>query len=227
MFDRRFRQSGTTLIEPLIAFLILALGVLAVSRVQGHLRLSADTARQRGEAVRLAQEDLEHLRASVAAGGSGASIERTIAPQAGLGNTRYSLSRKISASGSSRATHVTVGVAWTEHAGAPQQVTLVSVIAGTDSALSGALGLAPRSASVNAPFGRSIRIPFGAMDLGNGTSAFRPVAGDTMVFIYANASGALTSRCRLSSAGATDLRAAQLDCSPVTTNDSANTPAQS
>lgn len=53
---------GTTLVEALITFLVLSLGLLAVSRVQGQLRLAGETARQRSEAVRLAEEDIEQLR---------------------------------------------------------------------------------------------------------------------------------------------------------------------
>ena len=55
-------QRGISLIEALIAFLVLSLGVLGMSKLQSHLRLHSDIARQRSEAVRIAQEDMEALR---------------------------------------------------------------------------------------------------------------------------------------------------------------------
>ena len=56
------RARGATLLEALVAFLVLSLGMLTMARVQTSLRLNSDTARQRTEAVRLAAEDMETLR---------------------------------------------------------------------------------------------------------------------------------------------------------------------
>ena len=56
------RQRGVALLEALIAFLVLSIGLLALSRLQTHLRTNADAARERSEAVRLAQTDIESLR---------------------------------------------------------------------------------------------------------------------------------------------------------------------
>jgi Tfp pilus assembly protein PilV len=65
-------QHGIGLLEALLALLVLALGLLATAKLHGHLRLHADIARQQSQAVRLAQEDLERLRAyAVLAGGGG------------------------------------------------------------------------------------------------------------------------------------------------------------
>jgi len=56
-------QRGVGLIEALIAFLVLSLGMLAIARVQSDMRAHAELARQRTEAVRIAQQDIETLRA--------------------------------------------------------------------------------------------------------------------------------------------------------------------
>ena len=47
------RARGATLLEALVAFLVLSLGMLTMARVQSSLRLNSDIARQRTEAVRL------------------------------------------------------------------------------------------------------------------------------------------------------------------------------
>src|SRR5580765_7224250 len=92
------RQRGITLIEALIGFAVLALGMLAIARVQTHLRLNAELARDRSEAVRLAQEELESLRAfAVLTGPTGtpsfdaiASASRTVDAASGYTtNTAY------------------------------------------------------------------------------------------------------------------------------------------
>jgi Tfp pilus assembly protein PilV len=198
------RQRGTTLLEALIAFLVLALGMLAVTRVQATLRLHADIARQRSEAVRLAQEDIEAMRAfaTLAASGSARSFEaiasasRTVDANSGYAsNTRYLVQRQIDASTTSQAKTAAVTVSWADRSGAAQQVALHSVIAGIDPAFSAALGLARSGASVKGPLGRSIAIPRGAKDLGNGSSAFKPVSGGSIALVFDNASGRVTGRC--------------------------------
>ena len=142
-------QRGTTLFEALIAFLVLSLGMVAIARVQGHLRLDADAARQRSEAVRLAQEDMETLRgfatidAAATAGtrafGAIASTSRSVDT-----GTAYRIERQIATAGALQAKSASVTVSWTDRSGSAQQVALHSIIAGTDPALSGALALAAR-----------------------------------------------------------------------------------
>ena len=145
----RQAQHGTTLFEALVAFLVLSLGMVAIARVQGHLRLDADAARQRSEAVRLAQEDMETLRgfatidATAAAGPRAfdaiASASRTVDT-----GTAYLIARQITATGALPAKSASITVSWTDRSGSVQQVVLHSIIAGTDPALSGALALAAR-----------------------------------------------------------------------------------
>ena len=200
----RRRQRGTTLLEALIAFLVLTLGMLTVARVQTHLRLNADVARQRSEAVRLAQEDLESLRAyAVLAAASGvrsyegiASHTRTVDSDTGYAtDTSYLVARAIDAGGMPDAKDASVTVSWTDRGGSAQQVTLSSVIAGADPAYSGALALARGDASVQRPFGRSSAIPIAAKDLGDGRSAFKPASNGSIAWVFDNHSGAVTGRC--------------------------------
>ena len=127
-------QRGTTLVEALIAFLVLSLGMLAAARTQTHMRLGADVARQRSEAVRLAQEDIEALRGfTVLAAAPGArsfeaiaSASRTVDSSTGLaGNTSYLLARQIEPAVAPHAKSAAVTVSWTDRSGDAQQVALM------------------------------------------------------------------------------------------------------
>ena len=54
---------GFTLIEALVALVVMSVGTLTLSRLQASMRNGADMAKQRSEAMRLAQDKIEGLRA--------------------------------------------------------------------------------------------------------------------------------------------------------------------
>lgn len=210
------RQRGTTLLESLVAFLVLSLGMLSVVRVQSQLRLNSDVARQRSEAVRLAQEDLEKMRSfSVIEARTGlhayaslADATATFDADAGQpGNTSYTLRRRVSAGDVPHAKDAAVEVSWTDRTGAPQRVELTSTISGSDPAYSGALKVTPRAEPIRAARARSALIPPDAADLGNGTSALKPVGSGTLAWVFDNASGSVLARCQ---GARTDVQTAQL-----------------
>src|SRR5689334_1414863 len=125
----RNRHRGTTLIEALVALLVLAFGMASVARVQTHLRLHADIGRQRTEAVRLAQEDVEAMRAfAVVAASAGtrawadiASAARTVDATSGLPlDTVYRITRAVAADAAGSAAHASVTVAWNDRRGDEQ-----------------------------------------------------------------------------------------------------------
>jgi Tfp pilus assembly protein PilV len=146
---RRLRQRGTTLIEALVAFLVLSLGMLALARMQGQLRLNADLARQQSEAVRLAQQEMESMRAFGTAGAAdpatglrsfNAIVSHAHDIDAG---TSYELAGDVSPAGVPHAKAVSIRVTWTDRSGVAHHYELHSVITGVDPALSGALTLLP------------------------------------------------------------------------------------
>ena len=59
---RQLKQRGFSLIEALIALLVMAFGMLALAGMQASVSYGGDMAKQRGEAMRLAQERIEQMR---------------------------------------------------------------------------------------------------------------------------------------------------------------------
>ncbi len=223
----RQNQHGIGLLEALIALLVLSLGMLTISRLQTHLRLGSEIARQRAEAVRLGQEDIEALRAFSVLAAAGAArsyagiTSASVSVDASTGYatpTRYTVSRQIVAAGTLAAKTAAVTVVWNDRAGDAQKIVLNSVIAAHDPAYGGALGIAPVGVHARGASARSSRVPASARDLGNGSSVFKPTAASTFAYVFDNTSAHVTARCSgIDPLSATrDLGLAQLtNCSGV------------
>lgn len=208
-FPRRgaHRQRGVTLIEALLAFLVLAGGVLSMAKLQPHLQAHADMSRQRSEATRIAQEDIESLRAvallQADAATSGVTPYERIATvtstverlnDAAL-NTVFRLTRQIEDSSSARLKAAAVSVAWAARDGSPQRVVLDSVIAGENPALAGALTLPPSLLTPASGYARAPGIPASAKTLGDGRSVLKTGVASTIAHVFDNLSAQVTQRC--------------------------------
>ena len=219
------RSRGLTLVEALIALVISALGLLAFAAVQSRLRLNSDVAKQRAEAVRIAQENMENLRAfgtlaadatvannlsyntgvatgsaqiapdGTVSGTSGAGIRAKVAATSTLTNTTYTVTNTVTASAQAGMKDVRVTVAWTDRQGDAQQVALRSFIAGINPRLQAALSIPPNGSPIKDPLGRDLRVPIPAKDLGDGRSVFKPNASGTLAFVFNNDTGLVTERC--------------------------------
>lgn len=138
----KHHQRGLTLIEALVAFLILSLGMLAVVRLQPELRQHAEAARQRSEATRIAQQDIEALRVlGTNSLDTIVNADHTVEPD-GLGSPRYALQRRVDPATWPQARGVTVVVSWPDRRGDVQQLTLRTLIALSDPSAAGAVLLA-------------------------------------------------------------------------------------
>ena len=199
-------QRGVTLIEALLAFLVLAGGVLSMAKLQLHLQAHADLARQRSEAMRIAQDDIESLRAFAflhvdAAASDTAPYERIETTTSSVDdlnsvalNTAFQLTRHIDDSSSARLKAATISVAWAARDGSTQRAVLNSVVAGVNPTLAGALAVAPSRLAPASGYARAHGIPVNAKSLGDGRSVLKPGAG-TVAYVFDNLSGQVTQRC--------------------------------
>jgi Tfp pilus assembly protein PilV len=215
-FGRRSRARGFAVVEALVAFLVVAFGMMALASFQFTLSRSSDAARQRSEAARIAQMEIDRLRSigqreadgntddnrltfeEEVAAGSPAATQVASA----LSNTTYNLSRTVSAptgpapTKGERYRWIEVAVQWTDRAGADQRVSLSTAIS------DGAPGDAGFSTSGRSgvpgtlrPKNRNINIPYPAVTLAGGqTSGFIPPPGNTL-FVFNNETGRVVRRC--------------------------------
>ena len=137
----RARQRGVALLEALIAFLVLSIGLLALSRLQTHLRTNADLSRERSEAVRLAQTDIEGLRAFANTADWDAIADASADVTPAGSRTRYTLERQVQTSTDPALKAVQVTLQWNDRHGTAQQLRLSTLIDAQDPALSAALTL--------------------------------------------------------------------------------------
>ena len=219
----RRRQRGVSLLESLVAFVVLAAGSAAVAQLQTHLRLANDVARERSEALRLGQDALEAMRAFTALDGAPgeptyaaiASGETSVdaASSAGAHNA-YRIERRIDDDAGAGTKAVAVAVRWTDRGGNAREVVLHSFIAGVAPAYAGSLALgagAVRAAARGAD-DRAPTLPLTARNLGDGRSVWKPDERGSVALVFDNRSGAIIGRCdRVAASTATrDLSAAAL-----------------
>lgn len=211
---RRSSASGMALIEALVALAVMAFGLLGVVGMQATLRFNADVSRQRAEAVRMAQEQMETLRSFGVlsgatspqrdyAGIAGATDSPT--PPTGFANATFTRTWTVLDPGADdlKMKSVQVEVKWRDRRTAStsadadlERVVLTSTIAQVAPELSAALGLPGDQSAAQRPRGRHASVPPGAVDQGNGTSTFAPPGAPTGTsWTFVNATGQITSLC--------------------------------
>jgi Tfp pilus assembly protein PilV len=205
----RRQAAGVSLIEALVALAVMAFGILGVVGMQSTMRTGADISRQRSEAVRIAQEQLERLRnyrvllAADAAAGELAyqSIASAAAASvaASNANTTFFLETVVpapAADAMARLTQVRVIVTWADRSASTpnQRVELSSTIAGLPAEMSALHALRTDRSPLRRAKGRHSAIPSGATDQLDGTSQFTPpLSGVTWTFD--NATGVILQTC--------------------------------
>lgn len=207
---QRSRQRGVSLIEAVVAMAIMGFGMLGVLGLQASLRSNADVSKQRSEAVRIAQAQIEADRGfSVLAPAPGAFAYDQIASAPATdvvrpnANTTFSLQTLVSdlPASANRLTsapnkQLLVNVQWSDRNGEVQRVRLSTVISPVAPELTAALSMPADTSPVQRISGRNPTIPVSAVDLGNGTSRFTPPGAATGVsWIFNNTTGFITQSC--------------------------------
>lgn len=228
------RQQGMALIEVLVSLLVASVGILGFIGMHLQLRANADVAKQRSEAVRIAQQDMERLRLfrslknpdgtkpSDYWGGepsewdasfrtaSGTPTGNTITDSDGhtlyAANTTYTLARSVAASNVAGYKELQVKVIWSDRQGREQFIVLRSVIENTDPSVAVSLGIAPNGSPVKDLLGRNVQVPIPAKNLGK-TSVFKPTSDATVAYIFDNQTGEISETCTVDST----VRTAQLN----------------
>ena len=206
---------GISLIEALVALAIMAIGMLGIVGVQSTLRSTSDVAKQRGEAVRIAQIEIERWRAFMTlAGGSTTNYADlpadatpvVIATVVGT-NATYSVNRTVTVLPlPRRGKALRIGVEWQDRTGlATQRVELSTLIAGISPELSATLAVPVGASVLQQLGGRKGGIPLGAKDLGGGRSGWIP-PGSTpgVAWVFNNITGVITI-CTTTAATVADL----------------------
>lgn len=184
----RRAQRGISLLEALVALVVMSFGMLALGALQLNLSRSADVAKQRSEALRIAEERVELARSFTSMTTSGgvdwANLQSDVAsPTTVATNATYTVTVTVGGAVSDSSRPINVQVAWTDRAGEAQMVSLSSVISRTDPRDPGFLGNPlPLNKPLKRPKNRNINIPIPAVELGGGKSATQFDANYVVVF---------------------------------------------
>jgi Tfp pilus assembly protein PilV len=201
------RSLGFAMLDSLVALAVVAFGLLALASMQLTLSRSADVAKQRSEATRLAQDKMEELRSftgistgtinwnGLTSNSTGEAISSyTIGTSAYSTNTTYTRTWQLGGTQNDSHRPITVTVSWSDRTGQAQSVVLNSVIARVDPADSGFLSFPlPQNTNLKRPKNRNINIPVQAIDLGGGKSAFQ-LAGNYAI-VFDDISGYVIEKC--------------------------------
>lgn len=213
---RRRAERGVSLVEAIVAMAVMAFGMLGMIGLQSTLRGNSDTARQRAEALKLAQNFLESSRnfsviavplPPASAASAFDSIASAPATDVNLdaGNTTFTVTHTVIDSESTAPTQprtktLQVRVSWTDREGIEQQVQLAGLLTATPPALRGSLVIPAEGSFPQLRSGRNVRLPVAAVDQNDGTSHFTPPgATGGLRWVFDNNTAVITKICNTAS----------------------------
>lgn len=181
----------------------MAFGMLALSGMQLSLSRNADLAKQRIEAMRLAQARIEDMRSftGISSGTINWNGLDATANTTTTTNTTYTVASTMSGADTDAMRAVNVQVTWADRTGANQSVSIASVISQTDPRDPGFIGNPlPLNSPLKRPKNRNINIPIPALDLGDGKSSTQ--FSVDYVIVYSNVDAGIVKICDPVTAGA-------------------------
>ena len=217
---------GASLVEALVALLVMAFGMMGVAGIQGRLRYSGDAAKQRAEATRIATAEMERLRgfASLAAVADDGVLQFdeivSEVTQLAAPSTEYRIDRAVNAL-SDGSLDINLNISWLDRTkddeDTPMSVNWRSTIARVDPKLTlGAYVPPDFGVAQRRPLDRHVAIPTGAKNLDADRSVFKPVPGAIHALVFNNRTGLISQLCEVPAATATaDLLAEDLNNCPV------------
>ncbi len=207
------RQAGFSLIEALIALLVVSFGMLGIASFQYTLSRASDIAKQRTEATRIAQKEIDRLRSFAQRQAETTPtylltyvedlVSAGATPVVGVStNTTYSMQRVVTTPAGDRFRWINVIVSWADRNGQSHDVRLATAISDGDPSDLGVLGVTRRTSSTLRPKNRSINVPYPAVNLAScpagstGCSAFVPPPGN-VAYVFDNVNGNVIQSCTL------------------------------
>lgn len=201
----RARQRGVSLLEALVAMAVMGFGMLAIVGVQGNLSFNADMARQRAEATRIAEQELELVRAftKVASADTSekefdriSSKDEASKPASEFNNAEFRVKRDVRDTADGLGKMIAVVVKWVDRTGVERQVAMHDLISRADPMLSGFVKAERPLTGIGRRGGRHPTIPVDAVNVdGGGKSIFVPPNGAGVGWVFDNATGAITHTC--------------------------------
>jgi hypothetical protein len=194
---------GFALLEALVASGVLGFGLLAIGRLQFALYGNSDLAKQRSEAVQLGERKIEDLRAYSALGSyqamaAGSGSDTVAGTSASYTRTWTFGNSAITAVAGTYPVYkaVRMVVSWTSRANATETVTMDSIVAMYDLAAGGQVVVPPAGTPTRKPRNRDVNIPWPAVKLGDGTSAFHPPGSSSgYAIVFDDATGVVSATC--------------------------------
>jgi Tfp pilus assembly protein PilV len=203
-------EQGISLIEALVAVAVMGFGLLGLLGLQSTLRTNADLSKQRSQAVRMANEQIEEQRVysvlDTTVGSKAwddittipvAAVTGVLGMNATFNRTLTVTNLPIAGQALSIAPYKTIrsDVVWRDRSDQDQTVTISTHIVASAPEVMGALAASGTGSPVQQAGGRDARIPPGAVDQGDGTSTFDPPGAAGVSWTFNNVTGIVQRVC--------------------------------